>query len=137
MEVRATDTEVAERLKDQFLEAAAEILKELDLDHRVIYMGGSPAASSDDSLVSHVLDALSDWDGLQIVDRVPFEASDDAAAMMRAVQRRGGLATYMKVGADMPSRQHTPTFDFDESVLKPTVAQLAEVILRTAGIDSG
>lgn len=55
-------------------------------------------------------------------------ASDDATAFMRRVQARGGTATYLAVGSDLPGAHHTPRFDVDEAVLGPGVDLLERVV---------
>ena len=60
--------------------------------------------------------------------RVPsmrFDASDDAATMMRRVQERGGVASYLHIGNSFPGATHTPRFDVDET----TIALGAEVLV--------
>jgi len=53
----------------------------------------------------------------QFDDAMFAAASDDACAFMQRVQARGGLATYVVVGAALASGHHTPRFDFDEAAL--------------------
>jgi aminobenzoyl-glutamate utilization protein A len=55
--------------------------------------------------------------------------SDDATALMRAVQKVGGQATYCVVGADLDAPHHTPQFDFDEAAL-PLAVELLESVVR-------
>jgi aminobenzoyl-glutamate utilization protein A len=54
-------------------------------------------------------------------------ASDDACAFMRRVQERGGLATYVIIGAELASGHHTRTFDFDEAALPLGVEVLSRL----------
>jgi aminobenzoyl-glutamate utilization protein A len=65
-----------------------------------------------------------------------MEASDDASAMMRRVQERGGRAIYAKVGTTLAGGNHTPVFDIDEASLPIGVELLARAVLgATEGSD--
>jgi aminobenzoyl-glutamate utilization protein A len=55
--------------------------------------------------------------------------SDDASLFMAEVQRRGGTATYVVVGADNPAPHHNPAFDIDEDALGFSV-DLLETVIR-------
>jgi aminobenzoyl-glutamate utilization protein A len=54
--------------------------------------------------------------------------SDDATEFMRRVQHNGGIATYVGIGADMPSGHHTRTFDIDETALPIGVTVLENLV---------
>ncbi|MFC4950913.1 amidohydrolase [Pseudonocardia sp. GCM10023141] len=56
-------------------------------------------------------------------------ASDDATALMRRVQERGGTATYAGLGSDLAGPHHTATFDLDEAAL-PLGVELMERLIR-------
>jgi aminobenzoyl-glutamate utilization protein A len=58
-----------------------------------------------------------------------FGASDDATLLMREVQKRGGTATYVVVGASSPAPHHSPEFDIDEACL-PIAADVLERTVR-------
>ncbi|XVQ14075.1 hypothetical protein ACQP1W_16510 [Spirillospora sp. CA-255316] len=53
----------------------------------------------------------------RVLDDHRFGASDDATYLMRAVQERGGDATYLVAGASSPAPHHSPGFDIDEACL--------------------
>jgi aminobenzoyl-glutamate utilization protein A len=118
LETRGASQEVNEFLETRaraILGAAAAMY---GLDLAVEVAGASPGAASDEALVERVRAAA-----VQVAEVTRFDpstfglASDDAAAFMRRVQQRGGLAAYVIVGSALASGHHTPTFDFDEASL--------------------
>ncbi len=50
---------------------------------------------------------------------------------MREVQKRGGLACYGVLGADIAAGHHEETFDPDEGVLLPGVKLLFSLVQKT------
>ena len=65
-------------------------------------------------------------------DTRPLGASEDATYLMRRVQERGGLATYMLIGTELSSGHHTRTFDIDEASLAIGVKAMALLALDVA-----
>jgi aminobenzoyl-glutamate utilization protein A len=55
---------------------------------------------------------------------------EDCSVLMSRVQERGGSATYVAIGSDLPSGHHTRTFDIDESVLARGVEALSLALIR-------
>lgn len=53
-----------------------------------------------------------------------FGASDDGAVFMNKVQREGGQAAYILLGAKQTGDHHESAFDFDEKVLDKGLAVL-------------
>ncbi|WP_042354652.1 amidohydrolase [Bacillus rubiinfantis] len=56
--------------------------------------------------------------------------SEDASYMLKRVQEKGGKATYMIVGSDIPAPHHNPKFDIDEKVLPNAVDFLNAIAKR-------
>ena len=54
--------------------------------------------------------------------------SDDAAEMLRRVQKNGGVGAYIGLGADFSASFHNGRFDFDENVLEPSVELFEKII---------
>jgi aminobenzoyl-glutamate utilization protein A len=99
---------------------------------------GAPSATCDPALVDLVADAATRRDA----DVVPDEGdalggSEDATRLMRAVQRNGGEATYVGVGASNPGGHHTARFDVDERAIPLAVDVLSDAILAAAESDGG
>jgi aminobenzoyl-glutamate utilization protein A len=59
-----------------------------------------------------------------------FKASDDVAAMMAAVQSKGGRAVYFGLGTHLKAVHHSPYFDFDERALPIGVGIFVEAVQR-------
>jgi aminobenzoyl-glutamate utilization protein A len=59
----------------------------------------------------------------------PMTASDDVTLFMADVQRNGGTATLVLVGAGSPAPHHHPSFDLDERSL-PLAVDWLEAALR-------
>ena len=58
--------------------------------------------------------------------------SDDATWMMRAVQDRGGVATYMRLGSHTGVGHHNDHFDVDEATLVTGVRCLEAIVRKGA-----
>ncbi|MGL6151813.1 MAG: amidohydrolase, partial [Aeromonas sobria] len=54
-----------------------------------------------------------------------FGASEDAGFLMERVQKQGGEAAYLILGADLAAPHHHNAFDFDERVMQSGVELLA------------
>jgi aminobenzoyl-glutamate utilization protein A len=118
LEVRGESDEVLEYLERRaraVLDAAAAMY---DLGLEVDIVGASPGTGSDQVVIERVRSAAG-----QVPEVTQFAAtdvalaSDDAAALMRRVQERGGVASYLIIGSELASGHHTRTFDFDEAAL--------------------
>lgn len=132
-EVRGETTALMESMKDRFertVESAAA-MHGCDVDLTV--HSESPRADSDPELREIVHGVAGDTAGVTApVRSADFGASEDATHLMRAVQERGGYATYVVVGTDHPDSHHTPRFDIDERSLGIAVDVLSESIRRIA-----
>ena len=129
-EVRGETTALMEYVQERaedVLQAAADMHRcTVDVDHG----SHAPSAESDGALASVVADAARGVSGVDsVVDRDELGGSEDATFMMRRVQERGGLATYVGIGTDHPGGHHTATFDVDEESIGIGVEVLAEAIL--------
>jgi aminobenzoyl-glutamate utilization protein A len=131
-EIRAEDADDAAALDAGFVRLVESIGTAFEVGTEVERVGASPAASSDPEAVELVRAATARLEGIRVRGVVPFEASDDAAAMMRRVQERGGRATYMKIGGSLTGTTHTPRFDFDERALEVGVAVVVATILHAS-----
>jgi aminobenzoyl-glutamate utilization protein A len=128
MEVRAEADELATDLFERVSKLVRSLGEGLEVETMTTIVGRTPAADSDADLAAVVAGA-GDAMGLRRLDGLTMEASDDASAMMRAVQEAGGRAIYAKVGTDLAGGNHTPTFDFDERSLPIAVELLVRSVL--------
>ncbi|WP_435335226.1 amidohydrolase [Haloarchaeobius sp. TZWWS8] len=132
-EVRGETTQ----LKDYMDERAAQVIHSAAEMHGCeasIEVGGeAPSATSDQDLVD-LVGAIADEhvDVDSLLERDALGGSEDATFLMQAVQKRGGLASYVGVGTDHPGGHHTSTFDVDERSLPIGVDVLSEAIRRVA-----
>lgn len=128
LEVRAESDELASDLFERVDKLARNIGEGLEVETATTIVGRTPAADSDASLAA-VLAQAGSLMNLDRLDGLTMEASDDASAMMRRVQERGGSAVYAKVGTDLAGGNHTPTFDFDERSLRIGAELLVRSVL--------
>ncbi len=86
------------------------------VDYRIRRQGEAISIHNTPALV-HALTLLGDELGFSVIHSRPFGASDDAGFAIDRVQRRGGQAAYLVVGADLQAGHHTDRFDFDEQAM--------------------
>jgi len=125
LETRGENDEVAAYMKRRaraVLEGAALAQEvELHLDD----VGSTLTAESDGALAELVAKAAAP-SGLALGEGAyRVSGSEDCSYFMRRVQARGGLATYVGIGSDLPSGHHTRTFDVQEADLTGGVKALA------------
>ena len=135
-EVRGETTHLMEYMKTKFEETihAAAVMHECEAD--VTVDGQAPRADSDPELAAIVGEsARNHYDVDHVIDSIRFGASEDATYLMDAVQKQGGLATYVIVGTDHPTGHHTATFDIDEASLPIAVEVLTDAISTVAHRD--
>ena len=65
--------------------------------------------------------------GFSVIHSRPFGASDDAGFMMERVQKNGGQAAYLVLGADLAAGHHASAFDFDEQALAQGLSLLTRL----------
>jgi aminobenzoyl-glutamate utilization protein A len=132
LETRADDGEVNAEIEARVRRALEGAAATYDATVTVERIGAVTTARADEAAADVVRRAAAAT-GLEVV--VPTAelgvASDDATALMRRVQTRGGVATYLAIGSDLPGAHHTSTFDLDEAVLGPGV-DLLEHAVRAA-----
>ncbi|ESS07086.1 MAG: amidohydrolase [uncultured archaeon A07HB70] len=132
-EVRGETTALMEYVDahaERVLDAAAALH---DCTVEVTRGSHAPSAESDPELASLVADAARETSGVtSVLDADDLGGSEDATYLMRRVQERGGLATYVGVGTDHPGGHHTPRFDVDEDSLPVAVELLTRAVLAVA-----
>jgi len=130
-EVRGETTALMEYMDEharRILRSAAEMH---DCEVEVEYGGRAPGAESDDELADVVASVAASTDGVDtVLDSDALGGSEDATYLMRHVQERGGLASYVCVGTDHPGGHHTPTFDVDEETIRIAIDVFTGTIER-------
>jgi aminobenzoyl-glutamate utilization protein A len=123
----AVNEDLESRARDVLAGAAA--MYGLTVDIQTI--GGTTTATADPEAVRTVESAAMAV-GLEAAAGMPLGlASDDATAFMRHVQKNGGKAAYVGLGATLVGAHHTPTFDFDEAALPLGVDLLERLVRQT------
>jgi aminobenzoyl-glutamate utilization protein A len=135
-EVRGETTELMTYAKERFERVVRAAADMHDCEADVTVQGQAPRADSDEALGEFVYRAArAHRDVDRAIETARFGASEDATYLMRAVQDRGGAATYAIVGTDHPGGHHTATFDVDEASIPIAVEVLSEAVLDVAERD--
>jgi aminobenzoyl-glutamate utilization protein A len=87
-----------------------------DVDYRIRRQGEAIAIHNSPALV-HTVTLLASQLGFNVIHQRPFGASDDAGFLVERVQKSGGQAAYLVLGADLSAGHHASQFDFDEQAL--------------------
>ncbi len=128
-EVRGETTDLMTYTRDRaenILRSAAEMH---DCTVEVTRGSEAPSAESDEAVASVVAENAEGHDHVHTVTpHGELGASEDATYLMRRVQERGGVASFVGVGTDHPGGHHTATFDVDERSLRIGVDVLADTI---------
>ncbi|WP_435066790.1 amidohydrolase [Haloplanus sp. C73] len=132
-EVRGETTELMEYVDDhaqRILRAAAEMH---DCEVEVVGEGRAPGGKSDGELAALVGAVAETTPGVDsVLGSDSLGGSEDATYLMRHVQERGGLASYVCVGTDHPGGHHTSTFDVDEETIGIAIDVFSESVERLA-----
>lgn len=100
-----------------------------DVDYHIRRQGEAISINNTPALV-HAVTLTADRLGFNVVHSRPFGASDDAGFMVERVQKRGGQAAYLVLGADLAAGHHTDRFDFDERVMERAVVLLEALFIE-------
>lgn len=117
-EVRGDSGEIVDylyRRAQQVLQGAA-LTQGVSVDCRVV---GQSVGSFSDPALSDVARRAAEALGFEgVIEKRHMSGSDDAAWLMNRTRERGGLATYLGLGASNIAGHHQSTFDFDERCLE-------------------
>ncbi|SFH92509.1 aminobenzoyl-glutamate utilization protein A [Tindallia magadiensis] len=99
--------------------------------YQISKMGEAGTVSCDHELAEIVGNTVKDLGIMdEVVDIQYLGGSEDATLMIKEVQNRGGMATYMIFGSAIGAGHHHEAFDFDECVLIKGLKIYAEVIKK-------
>lgn len=135
LETRGGSSKINEYMETEaqrILKAAAQMY---DVEIKIEKVGGAAGADNTPELAAYIhkkADELKIFDN--IVDDCDFGASEDFSYFMERVQKNGGQAAYIMVGADLAAGHHDSNFDFDEKALGNSLKVLCSA---AAGILSG
>ncbi|GHF38891.1 aminobenzoyl-glutamate utilization protein A [Amycolatopsis bartoniae] len=127
----AVNADLTERVKQVLRGAALSQGVDVDIEET----GGSTSLDCDGELLDAVL-AAAEATGHEAVRLHEMGGSDDASLFAEAVQRSGGLATYIVVGGGNPAPHHNPRFDVDEVAL-PVAVDVLEALVRRGAAAPG
>ena len=128
-EVRGETTDLMEYMEERAERVVESAARMHDCEAELLPQNRAPSAESDRELASVVVGVASSIDSVDsVLDSDDLGGSEDATYLMRRVQERGGLATYVAVGTDHPGGHHTPTFDVDESSIETAVELLSGTV---------
>lgn len=115
----------------EIINGAAEMY---GVEAAITKQGETVSAASDEALAALVAEEAASVKGAarRDIDRAA-SGSDDACWFMRRVQERGGLATYIGIGADTAAGHHNDRFDFDEKAMDIALELLFKCLLRIGG----
>ncbi len=120
-------------LKEYMLERVERIIRHAGSMHSAEVAteryGETTTFTADDKLVDLIAASAAEVSATdQIIRRKTFAASEDASYLIRQVQKNGGAATYLGIGASNVAGHHNPYFDIDENALEIGVSVLAASI---------
>ena len=117
-------------LNEYVFSAVQRIVQGTALSHGVDYhirrQGEAIGIENSPALV-HAVTLVATELGFSVIHSRPFGASDDAGFMMERVQKNGGQAAYLVLGADLAAGHHASAFDFDEQALAQGLSLLTRL----------
>lgn len=87
-----------------------------DVDYHIRRQGEAISIHNSPALV-HTVTLVASQLGFNVIHNRPFGASDDAGFLLERVQKNGGQAAYLVLGATLSAGHHASLFDFDEEAL--------------------
>lgn len=131
IETRGETNDIANYVYDRAMKVLSGAATMYDVGISVTKRGESIVAESDPELADLVVQAAESVPGVSSAERFRRMAgSDDACWMMQRVQSKGGLATYIGLGATTAAGHHNDRFDFDEKALPIGLELLEKLILK-------
>ncbi|UFJ39599.1 amidohydrolase [Brevibacillus humidisoli] len=137
LETRGANNEVNQYMTDEAIRIIRSVAHMYGVKERIELVGQSISAPCDPELITLVQDAANAVEGVaEVLESMPFRASEDAAYLMEAVQKRGGMATYLLFGTELAAGHHHYAFDFNEETLPLAVEVYANLLVRLIGQSS-
>ncbi|WP_224333968.1 amidohydrolase [Haloprofundus halobius] len=129
VEVRGETAELNEYMLDKANRVVEHAAAMHDCEFETSLYGKTTTFENDAEMVEAVTDAAERVNAVdEIKDRKPFGGSEDASYLIREVQRNGGTASYVGIGASNPAGHHTAYFDIEEDALDVGVNVTCETI---------
>ncbi|WP_224448861.1 amidohydrolase [Haloprofundus salilacus] len=129
VEVRGETAELNEYMLEKANRVVEHAAAMHDCEFETSLYGKTTTFENDAEMVDAVTAAAEKVDSVdEIKERKPFGGSEDASYLIREVQRNGGTASYVGIGASNPAGHHTAYFDIDEASLDIGVDVTCETI---------
>ena len=134
VETRGGTDELEQYVYGRAMEVIRGAAEMYGLTSQVEKVGQSIGGASSPELAELVCQVAREVPGaVDVRPRRLMSGSDDAAWLMKTVQDRGGLATYIGLGATTSAGHHNARFDFDEACLPIGLRLLEGVVRRLNG----
>jgi len=129
VEYRGENNQIAKYGRNRVMTIIESAASMYDLKYNVIDFGEVPTAKSDREVMDFVKKSAEKIDWFKKIYYIGnVGGTDDATVMMKAVQDKGGKATYLGLGTDVTEPVHNAKFDFDEDVLRAGVELCMNII---------
>ena len=131
IETRGATSEIDAFIKKEAVRMIKASAAMYDVEVAIQDSGGAMSGESDPEIISvtkETAQALGIFDN--IIDRKTLGGSEDFSYFMDRVQKRGGKAGYLMLGAGIAAGHHDACFDFDETVLSKGVALFSSMVYR-------
>ncbi|REC94245.1 amidohydrolase [Kushneria indalinina] len=127
IETRGENTTINEEMRRRAIEVIEGAAQMHGVSVEYSLAGEADTCTASPALVDYIQRRIEGLPGIDVVTPSISEpsGSEDATCMMRRVQERGGLATYMIFGTELAAGHHHQCFDFNEAVLPLAVRTLA------------
>lgn len=129
IEIRGENDTVANYGQDKMLSIVKGVAATYEIECDIEHVGSTPSAESDDEAIELVLNCAKEIGWFKEFEPIgSVGGTDDASDMIRSVQKNGGRGTYIGLGADFAGGFHHHAFDFDESVMLPSVELFVKLV---------
>lgn len=118
METRGGTSAINDYMENEALRILKAAATMYDVGIKIKKMGGAAGADNSPELARYIQNKAESL-GIfnNVVGACDFGASEDFSYFMERVQKNGGEAAYIMVGADLAAGHHDSNFDFDEKAL--------------------
>ncbi|MCD8547914.1 MAG: amidohydrolase [Aeromonadaceae bacterium] len=127
-ETRGASAELNDYMFGRVQQIVEGCARSYGVDYRIRKQGEAISIENSPCLV-HSVTLSADQLGFHVIHSRCFGASDDAGYMLERVQKRGGEAAYLVIGADLAAGHHHHGFDFDETAMVKGVSLLAALFV--------
>lgn len=131
VETRGSTSEINQYMYDRAVGAAKAAGLMYGVDVAVTDCGYAAGFKTDLDFVDFIRPIA---EGLGIFEVLPYgvsAGSEDFTTLMERVQRRGGKATFFRLGSEFYGLAHNPRFDFDERALAMGTRLIATALAET------